>query len=184
MALASSDRPQDNAIAKAWMVLILLVAALLRLHGLAEESIWLDEATSILLAQERLPDLIRATAQDIHPPGYYALLHLWLGLGPGAWIARSLSAFLGIISVAAIYQLGKSALGQGAGLATALLLAVSPLHIWYAQETRMYALVTLLALLGSYALWRAIVGSRPAVAWAGYAVCMAIGKRNAFMARI
>ncbi|NLS76996.1 MAG: hypothetical protein GXY76_07030, partial [Chloroflexi bacterium] len=90
------------------MLAVILLGAGLRLHGLAAESIWLDEATSILLARMDLPSLIRTTAQDIHPPVYYALLHLWLPLGEGEFAVRALSAFAGILAIPFLFQLGRS----------------------------------------------------------------------------
>ncbi len=159
---------------KGFLVLLpLLVGAGLRLYGLATESIWLDEATSILLGQADIPTLIKATAQDIHPPAYYVLLHFWLYLGDSEFIARALSAFLGVISIAVIYQLGAKLHDEATGFASALLLAISPLHIWYSQETRMYVLVTLWTMAGSFWLWRAL--QREARAdWIAYILCMAL----------
>ena len=156
-----------------WLLAILLAGAFLRLDGLASESIWLDEATSILLAKLSIPELVRTTAEDIHPPFYYVLLHGWGVLGASEFAARSLSAAAGILTIAIIYRLGGCLFDEATGRIAALLLAVSPLHIWYSQETRMYALVTLLALAGSFWVWRAMrTASRRA--WIAYALCMAL----------
>ena len=60
-----------------------------------------------------------------------------------------------------------------AGLLASLLVAVSPLHLWYSQEVRMYSLLTFLCLLSSYLMllvlkeegkWRAMA------LWAAYAL--------------
>lgn len=155
------------------LVLILALGWLLRLNGLDTESIWLDEATSILLGKAELPTLVRMAAEDIHPPLYYILLHIWLRLGgDSAFAVRALSATVGLLSIAIIFCLGRALLSQTAGLISALLLAISPLHIWYSQETRMYALVTLLSLAASYWFWRALTEDRPRL-WLAYALCMA-----------
>lgn len=159
--------------------LVLLLGTGLRLTGLAAESIWLDEATSILLGRAGLLELVRLTAQDIHPPFYYSLLHLWLYLGEGEFVVRSLSAVIGVVSIAVIYQLGRKLFDEKTGLIAAMLLAVSPLHIWYSQETRMYALVTLLTLGGGYCLWQALQRQdagrqNAAVHWIAYVACMAL----------
>jgi len=173
------NRPQPAAVpwrrVKPWLLLVLLSGALLRLYGLGDESIWLDEATSILLGQKDILSMVRATAQDIHPPLYYGLLHFWVCLlGTSEFAARALSVCVGLISIAVIYQLGKKLFDEQVGTVGALLLAVSPLHIWYSQETRMYALVTLLAMVGSFWLWQAL-HRRRASYWIAYAVCMALG---------
>ena len=63
---------------KSALGLILLAGAALRLYRLGADSLWYDETVSTYLAGSRLPDLLRHTAGDIHPPGYYLLLRGWL----------------------------------------------------------------------------------------------------------
>ncbi len=152
---------------------IALLALGLRLYGLGSESIWLDEATSIWLAKMDLPSLVEWTAVDIHPPFYYALLHYWLALGDGEVQVRLLSVLIGVTSVILLYVLARRVYDPDTGTAAALLLAASPLHVWYCQETRMYALLTLLALLSSYFMIRALL-DRKGEAWVGYLVCGAL----------
>jgi uncharacterized membrane protein len=157
-----------------WLLTALALGFGLRLYGLARESLWLDEATSILLAQSDIPTLIRATAQDIHPPVYYLLLHFWVKLGASEFIVRALSACLGTLSIAVIFALGRCLFDEWVGVGSAWLLAVSPLHVWYSQETRMYVLVTLWTLAGSFWLWRALrAGGKRR--WLAYVLCMALG---------
>lgn len=149
---------------------ILLATLLVRLYGLTTESIWLDEATSIWLARMSLPDLVRWTAVDIHPPFYYMTLHVWLLIGDGEAQVRLLSVVMGVAGVATLYLLARRLFNLWVAMAAAALLALSPLHVWYSQETRMYAMLTLLGLLTSYLMVRALLdNSRPA--WIGYAAC-------------
>ena len=54
------------------LMLIILAGAALRLYRLGADSLWYDETVSTYLAGSRLPDLLRHTAGDIHPPGYYS----------------------------------------------------------------------------------------------------------------
>ena len=49
-----------------------------------------------------------------------------------------------------VYALGRRVFGQATGRLAALLAAVSPVLIYYSQETRMYGLVTLLAAASVY----------------------------------
>jgi uncharacterized membrane protein len=89
--------------------------------------------------------------ESTHPPIYFVLTNLWLGLfsdqtGLGSlWWARALSALLGVAAIPAIFGLGwllsRSLLV--AQLAAALM-AVSPYGIYLAQEARHYTLVILL----------------------------------------
>lgn len=148
---ATSSRPRLRAEA-GLLVLILLGASLLRFAGLGNESIWLDEATSILIARMDLPAAVSWTAADIHPPLYYLALHFWLVLGESEFAVRALSAVLGVWTVVTVYALARELFDSDVGLLSALLLALSPMHIWYSQEARMYAMVTTWSLLASYFL--------------------------------
>jgi len=136
------------------LVGITLLALGLRLYHLNTQSLWYDEGFSVYLAHMSPGEIVNQTAADIQPPLYYLLLHGWIELfGDDEPVVRSLSLLFGVLTVPLIYgvawQLFRSRL---AGLLAALLLAVSPLHIWYGQETRMYTLLVFLCLLSSYFL--------------------------------
>ena len=95
------------------------------------------------------------TAQDIHPPLYYALLHAWaalLGTGPAA--LRLLSLVVGVLTIPLLYLVARRMLSTRAALLAALLLTISPLHVYYSQEVRMYGLVALLSVGVLAAAWR------------------------------
>ena len=137
-----------------------LSAAAVRFWGLARESIWLDEATSIIIARMDLRSVIAWAAGDIHPPLYYLVLHAWLRLGDSEFAVRSLSAVCGIVTVGIAVFLACELFGPRAGLLAGLLLALSPLHIWYSQEARMYAMVTMWSLLSSCCMLLALRRNR------------------------
>lgn len=136
------------------LVCILLAAYALRVGGLVSESLWIDEGFSLALASQSLPGVVQGTAADQHPPFYYLVLWAWLGLGRTIFSLRYLSALLGTLGVAAGAWVGRQLLGERVGLGTALLLACSPLHVWYSQEARMYVLLALLTTLSTGMLWR------------------------------
>ena len=144
---------------------LLLIAALLggfalRLYQLGAESLWYDEAVSVWLAQKPLAAMIAHTAGDIHPPGYYLLLHLWQIVATPtpahgleylfAWVSVAAS----MVSLALLWVVGRRLLGAGVALAGVAAAALHPYHIWYAQEVRMYALGGALALLALWATLR------------------------------
>ncbi|MEG4532961.1 glycosyltransferase family 39 protein [Microcoleus sp. D2_18a_D3] len=93
-----------------------------------------------------------------HPPVYFMLAHWWMRLfGPTedslVWIGRSLPALLGVISVPAIYFLGKFAFSSRlVGQCAAAMMAVSPYGIYLAQEARHYTLGILLVLASLFCL--------------------------------
>lgn len=127
---------------------ILLLAAWLRLDHLAAEGLWADEAFVVALSSLDLGALLhRAIAADTHPPLHALILHGWIRLFGNSEIAvRSLSVLFGVAGVAYIARLGSRLLGPEAGLHAATLLAVSPYHVYYSQETRGYAVLVFLAI--------------------------------------
>jgi mannosyltransferase len=145
------------------LLLIVLLAFGLRLYGIDRQDVWGDEAFSIWLSSQPLAQVVAGGA-DTHPPLYPFLLALWLRLsGTSPLAARALSAFAGTLLVPVVYVLGHRLLGpvarhtgpgaepgHAAALLATLLVAVSPALIYYAQETRMYGLVTLLAAASVY----------------------------------
>ena len=93
-----------------------------------------------------------------HPPVYFMLAHWWMRLfGPTedslVLIGRALPALLGVISVPAIYFLGKFAFSSRlVGQCAAAMMAVSPYGIYLAQEARHYTLGILLVIASLFCL--------------------------------
>jgi mannosyltransferase len=131
--------------------LLILIAFALRVYRLSAQDIWGDEAFSIWLSQQPL-NVVAAGASDTHPPLFPFLLFLWLPLvGASAFATRALSALIGVLAVPLIFVFVRrlTARPRVAWFA-AIFAAVSPLLIYYSQETRMYELVAVLALASWY----------------------------------
>ena len=162
------------------LVLILGLAFGLRAYRLGAESLWYDETVSVYLAAQSMPDLIAHTAGDIHPPGYYLLLHGWTRLAGSSDFAVAFpSFFFGMLLVALAYLLSNRLWGPRTGMLAALLVAVSPFNLWYSQEVRMYTLGAALGMGAFLAILPRLTAhsSRPP-AWsrlALYALCGAAG---------
>ncbi|HYP55909.1 MAG TPA: glycosyltransferase family 39 protein [Solirubrobacterales bacterium] len=91
------------------------------------------------------------------PPLYYALAWPWTQMtGTGEFGLRSLSALAGVATVPVAYLLGAELRDRRAGIATAALVAVNPMLLWYSQEARSYALLALLASLSLLFFLRAL----------------------------
>ena len=136
---------------------ILSLATFLRLFRLGTQSLWLDEAFSLILAQQGWSSIIANTARDTMPPLYYLLLHPFLSVNNSEASGRLLSALLGILTIPVIWSLGRRLFGRRVALLSALLLAINPFHIYYSQEARMYSqlgLFGLLAALCFFAAWQ------------------------------
>ncbi|MGD2206226.1 MAG: glycosyltransferase family 39 protein [Anaerolineae bacterium] len=135
----------------------------LRLYAIDRQDIWGDEAFSIWLSAQPLSQVVAGGA-DTHPPLYPLLLHLWLRLAGSSPLAvRFLSACIGTLAAPVVFVLGHRVLGRTTGLLAALLTAVSPVLVYYSQETRMYGLVTLLTAASVYWVVRVLDADRDAI---------------------
>jgi uncharacterized membrane protein len=130
-----------------WSLVFLILAGLaLRVVRLDFQPLWWDEGYSVWFATHPLGQMAALTAQDIHPPLYYALLRGWTWLtNTGPVALRLLSVATGVLAIPTIYVAGWRILGDRAALLAALLWALNPLAIYYSQEVRMYGLVALLS---------------------------------------
>jgi mannosyltransferase len=132
---------------------VVLLGGLLRFYGYDRLSLWLDEGFTVMFS--RLPwDVVLGLrgAYDPHPPLYYALVKLLLSLAPEVSAGRLLSVVAGTLTIPVAYALGRKLFNPWAGLVASMALALSPLHVWYSQEARQYAVALLLVALSYYAL--------------------------------
>lgn len=134
---------------------IVLFSFLLRLI-LADQSFWLDEGASLVIARQPLTAMFSSLAADFHPPLFYFLLHFWLQLGIKAelWL-RLPNIIFGSLTVYWLFLLVKQLdkkFGAVAALLSAIFLAFNPMHIYYSQELRMYALSAFLTVVSWWLL--------------------------------
>jgi len=122
-----------------WLITILAIGLLLRCINLQTRSIQYDDAFSITLARQSLTAIVPGTAADTMPPLYYFMLHFWMLISNELWHLRLLSVLFSLASVALVADTVKRLTHPAAGLAAAFLTAISPLHIYHAQDIRMYA---------------------------------------------
>lgn len=146
-----------------WLVIVItLIGGWMRVLLLYDKGMWLDETFSVWMANQSVADILQWIVKiDQHPPLYYLLLHYWVALnGDTPYYVRMLSVLFGAGTIPIIYLIGKRMSGAVMGLAAAAILALSPFHIYFAQETRMYTLLTFNAAVAIYALVRLLTDSR------------------------
>ncbi len=179
----SDMQKRDNARMRLALAAIVLLGLGVRLFRLGADSIWYDEGVSLYLANLNIPALLAHTAGDIHPPLYYIVLHFWLTLaGHSQFAAAFFSLFFGILLIVSTFVVARRLLGGSVAVLAALLAALSPYHLWYSQEMRMYTLGALLGLLSFYFLMKALIvshdqkpGNTERAFWISYIVCAALG---------
>jgi hypothetical protein len=177
---------KDTVRGRIWalglMAGILLLSAGLAWHDLgAREVLGQDEnATITKLDQPNLGAVLAVTYMKVTgqpgnmQPLYFLAQHLfWPLIGFSAFMLRFLPSVFAILSVAVTYKLGEALFGRAVGLAGALLLAILPLTVHYAQIARPYSLLALLSLTSAYFLVRAMATGRPLL-WAGFVLAAAL----------
>ncbi len=145
------------------VVLLTLLAFGVRTWQLEAKGLWYDESLSLLRAQLNVPAILSnqitfpgITTIDLHPPLYFLLLHGLIRLaGQSDFVLRFPSVMWAVLLVPLLYAAGARFWNPRAGVLAALLGALSPFYLWYAQEVRMYTMATALGLLAVYAFDRA-----------------------------
>jgi hypothetical protein len=151
---------------------VLGIAAVLRFPGLMAQSLWVDEVYSVDMLSWPLWYILNV--QDGHPP-LFALLHLVVAQVVDPDVAgRLIAAIAGVVAVGLLVRLAAELWDVRTGLVAGFLLAVSPLHVWYSQEGRSYALVVLIGIGSSLALVRA-VRSGSWGGWIAFALWSVVG---------
>jgi mannosyltransferase len=144
-ASANTTRFSAGRIASA-IALLTFVAT--RLWHLTATCLWFDEAFSVHAAHHSWSEMFKFVAADIiHPPLFYAVLKIWIGLGGESlvWL-RLLSVLLAVATIAPFYLLCRELnLKPNERNLAFTLIAVSGFLSKYTQEVRMYSLLLFLS---------------------------------------
>jgi hypothetical protein len=117
---------------------------------------WIDEGLSVGIASHPLTDIPGVLRLDGSPPLYYMLLHVWISVfGNGEGETHGMSVGFALLAIPAALWAGRALGGTRAGWMAAIIAALHPFLTYYAQETRMYTLASLLSLLATTCFIRA-----------------------------
>lgn len=176
-------RRQSPCRCDAVAVALTLLAFGLFLWRADAKGIWWDEGLSLYRALRDVGyilsnriDFPGAQTVDQHPPLYFLVLHAAIrGAGESDFVLRFPSVLSATLLVPLVYALGVGLRGRATGRVAALLAALSPFHLWYAQEARPYAMVAALSGASVLLLWRAAAGrDRRAAAASGIVAALAV----------
>ena len=146
--------------------IILLLAAAIRVIGIAARPIWYDEAFAILFSAKGPAAMAVGTltstgagAADIHPLGYYTLLWLWMqAFGSSLISVRLLSILAGTATVVLVWWLARELFNEKTAMVASVFVALAPFQVHYSQEIRMYSFLALWLMLATYAYARGAKG--------------------------
>lgn len=156
MSDTTATRPARQNLLTPVILILLVVAGAVRVWKIDQKNIWLDESVSWDTGKRPLPELLEQVRGDIHPPGYYVLIHNWMAIaGTSPTALRMMSVLFMLVAIYAAWRLARRWLPPGPTAVALFWIAISPHLVAYAQEARMYAAVTAMVLLAllAYRQW-------------------------------
>ncbi len=155
------------------LLVILVLAACLRLYGLGNASLWYDEGASLYLSHYlATPAALFDSTKTVEPPLNAVLTGLWAGaIGMVSastptdqahdFLLRLLPCLFGILNCLLLYILTRRIYHcTRTACCAAFLFAIAPFQIYYAQELRIYSFYVTLALLAVWATIQALDGNK------------------------
>jgi mannosyltransferase len=125
------------------LYILVFVGAVFRLYNLGYNSLWLDEAATVVYSRGSLSQVWgnMAAMGDFNPPLFNFLENLMMTIGFTEVAVRLIPALFGIAAIPIMYYLGKEFKDKYIGLILAGLTAISPFLIVYSQEARSYSMM-------------------------------------------
>lgn len=142
---------------------ILLLALALRIYHLGSLPFEQDELYTMRDARDFGESAVASGGPGIRGrPLYYLLQHALLALFPATpFLLRFPALIFGLLGVWVTWLVGRREFGTAAAAVAALLVAISPWHLYASQFARYWTLVYLLAALLYLLLPRAVATDRP-----------------------
>ncbi|PYS92179.1 MAG: hypothetical protein DMF62_01115 [Acidobacteria bacterium] len=144
---------EDRRFQRFTLIALCVLYVAVRLWRMSDSCLWFDEIFSVHAAEHDWGTLYWFVAQDlIHPPLFYALLKVWIGIGGESifWL-RLLPLIFATLSLLPFILLCRELKQTRSTIVLAIfLLAVNGSLINYTQRVRMY---TLLVCLSLFSIW-------------------------------
>ncbi len=133
------------------LILLIIIGTFLRFYHLDYNSLWLDEAYTLFIANQSLSgiwDIVSNNSRaltnvfiisEFNPPLFYYIEHFMLVFGQSEFILRFIPALLGVLTIPVFYYIGKEFADEDVGIIMAALLTFSPFHVFYSQDARAYS---------------------------------------------
>lgn len=123
----------------------------LKFKNIMGQSITDDESFSIYYAQYDIVSIIKYLIQGNNPPLFEIILHFWTKIfGIGVRSVRFLPFFFSSVAVFFIYRIGRDFFNINVAIIASLLFTFSNYQMYFAHETRIYAMFMLLSTVSMY----------------------------------
>jgi mannosyltransferase len=147
-----------------WLLAVIALGFSLRLYHLGVASLWYDEQFTRMYPDFGLRYMwTEGIRNETNPPLYFSIMLAWMHVfGSSEFALRLPSVLISTLTIPVVYLLGHKVAGRSVGLIAALIFAIAPMELYYAQEARTYAFrpvpATLMLLgLASFSRWPAWV---------------------------
>jgi len=147
--------------AKILLLFLLAIGLFYRLYGLEKNySFWTDENHVAIFSRAILERGRPVLANGYHTGAYQWLLY-WLGaicakiFGLNEFALRFPAAIFGVLTIGAVYLLGKKIFSRKAGFITAFLTAFLNIEILFSRQARPYQALQFFYVLSAYFLYQA-----------------------------
>ncbi|MCW2396090.1 MULTISPECIES: glycosyltransferase family 39 protein [unclassified Sphingobium] len=134
------------------LAFLVSLAAVVRLFWIEHPVLWQDEIFTWLYTRETYAhhfSLHRTT--DVHPPTFTVLLKAWISVfGDSRTTMRALPAFIGALSVPALFLIARNWLGLPVAILAGLFFVFHPLNVHYTREIRFYGVIAFAMLWATY----------------------------------
>jgi 4-amino-4-deoxy-L-arabinose transferase-like glycosyltransferase len=147
---------------KVWVpVLLIVVGILLRLPNLGE-SLWYDEVMySTSQGAPTFSDLLKFLVEKPPAPLYRILLFFWTQcFGEHEISVRMPSLLFGVGSIFLTYLIAADQYSKKTAVTAAVMMCLSPVHVWYSQEATPYAMAGFFLLATIYSFIKLQRGHR------------------------
>ena len=148
---------KKTIISGAWIASAIYGAILIVLNFIRifDNCFWGDEAYSILLAKQSIPDMVTSTSLDVHPPLYYLFLIFANRLaGDHGWVYHFVSVIPFVVLVVFALTVIWRRFGGTASVIFLTFMGISDLAVTYNVEARMYSLASMFVLFSFYGLYK------------------------------
>ncbi|MDO8211814.1 glycosyltransferase family 39 protein [Conexibacter sp. CPCC 206217] len=163
-------RASDGVLAAITLIALVALSIYVRTRAISG-SFWMDEGLSVGISSHDLLDIPGVLREDGSPPLYYMGLHVWMDVfGRTETAVHWFSLTASLLTIPSAMWAGWSLWGKRAGFIGAALCTLSPFLTSYGEEARMYALMTLWALLATAFFLHAFVYRRGRLYIAGFAL--------------
>lgn len=132
----------------AFLILLIIVGYLLRLHLMWGEDYNWDEWLHINIASgASIAKVLEYSRYETHPPLGHLIRHFWMMMGEGTLYQRHLATVFGLSCIPVIYLLGKEIAGRTTGMISAIIFTFAHHAILLSAVVRNYSMASFFALL-------------------------------------